>query len=286
MKNVFTLLFLIASITLQLSAQNGTPQNAGARGAAMGNASVTFTDINSAFSNQAGLAFLEELSFTAYGERRFLAEGLNSFLFAAAYPIDKIGTVGLTINYFGFNAYNEQKIGLSYARKLAKNFSLGAQFDYLATRIPDYGTAASFTFEIGMLAQLSKQVTLAAHTYNPINSKVAGLDRLPNLVKIGVGYSPSDKVTLTGELEKDIYNFPLVGKIGVEYRPMKALAIRAGFAANQPTMASFGLGLYLQGLRIDVASSYHQILGLTPSVSISYGLNPKKVSSTPEEINE
>ena len=286
MKNVFTLLFLISSITLQLSAQNGTPQNAGARGAAMGNASVTFTDINSAFSNQAGLAFLEELSFTAYGERRFLAEGLNSFLFAAAYPIDKIGTVGLTINYFGFNAYNEQKIGLSYARKLAKNFSLGAQFDYLATRIPDYGTAASFTFEIGMLAQLSKQVTLAAHTYNPINSKVAGLDRLPNLVKIGVGYSPSDKVTLTGELEKDIYNFPLVGKIGVEYRPMKALAIRAGFAANQPTMASFGLGLYLQGLRIDVASSYHQILGLTPSVSISYGLNPKKVSSTPEEINE
>jgi hypothetical protein len=286
MKNVFILLFLITSISLELSAQNGTPQNAGARGAAMGNASVTFTDINSAFSNQAGLAFLEELNFTAYGEKRFLAEGLNSFLFAAAYPIDKVGTIGLTVNYFGFNAYNEQKIGLSYARKLAKNFSLGAQFDYLATRIPDYGTASSFTFELGMLAKLSKQVTLAAHTYNPINSKVAGLDRLPNLVKIGVGYSPSDKVTLTGELEKDIYNFPLVGKIGVEYRPMKALAIRAGFAANQPTIASFGLGLYLQGLRIDVASSYHQILGLTPSVSISYGLNPKKVSSTPEETNE
>ena len=191
--------------------------------------------------------------------------------------------MGLTVNYFGFGAYNEQKIGLSYARKLAKNFSLGAQFDYLGTRIPEYGASASFTFELGLLAKLSKQVTLAAHTYNPINSKVAGLDRLPNLVKIGVGYSPSEKVTLTGELQKDIYEFPLVGKIGVEYRPVKALAIRAGFAANQPTIASFGLGIFVQGLRIDVASSYHQILGVTPSVSISYGFNPKKASATPTE---
>lgn len=277
MKNLFTVLFFAISIFSYLHAQNGTPQNAGARGAAMGNASATFTDINSAFSNQAGLAFLEELSFTAYGERRFLADGLNSFLFAAAYPMEKVGTMGLSINYFGFGAYNEQKIGLAYSRKLAKNFSLGAQFDYLGTRIPEYGTAASFTFEVGLLAKISKQVTLAAHTYNPINSKVAGLDRLPNLVKIGVGYSPSEKVTLTGELQKDIYDFPFVGKIGVEYRPVKALAIRAGFAANQPTIASFGLGLYLQqGLQIDMAASYHQILGMTPSVSISYGLKPKQ----------
>ena len=269
MKKYLKLLFFSA-FAFSLHAQNGLPQSAGARGAAMGNASVCFDDINSAFSNQAGLAFLEEISISAYGERRFMAEGLNSYLFAAALPYDKIGTFGLAINYFGFSDYNEQKIGLNYARKLARNFSMGVQLDYLGTSIPNYGTAHSVTIEIGILAKLNEKVRLGAHVYNPVQSKVGTLDRLPTLFSLGMTYEPSKKVFLSAQLDKDIYNHPFVGRFGLEYRPIDALYIRAGVSAAALAQASFGFGLNLKQLKIDFASSYHQVLGFTPAMSIIY----------------
>ncbi len=258
-------------------AQNGMPQNAGARGAGMGNASLTFTDINSIFTNQAGLGYLEHLSFTVYGERRFLvADGLNSFLFGAAYPHKTIGTIGLSVNYFGYGPYNEQKIGLSYARKLFKKMSIGAQFNYLGTRFGDgyYGAAHSFTFEIGILAKVTKHFHLAAHAFSPARIELPNGDALPSIFKLGVAYIPSDKVRITGEMEKDLEN-PFNGRFGVEYHPISILYIRAGVATT-PLVASFGLGLNMKGLKIDMAASYHTVLGVSPSLSVSYIVGDKK----------
>jgi len=281
MKPLFTLLLTIYCLgyTSISMAQNGIPLQAGARGAALGGVGLNFEDINSSFTNQAGLAFIESLSFTAYGERRFLAEGLNSYLFAAALPLDNVGTIGLNFNSFGFASYQEQKIGLAYARKLAKNFSLGVQFDYLSTRIPNYGTAHNVTFEIGILAKLSEQVSIAAHTYNPIHVKLQPLERLPSLFNLGLTYTPSKKVSLLVELEKEIDDQALVGKFGIEYRPMDILSLRAGVSANQPAQVTFGLGLHLDNFTIDLASQYHQILGITPAISLSYQLKPITSSS-------
>jgi hypothetical protein len=262
-------------------AQNGIPQNAGARGAAMGNASLTFTDINSIFTNQAGLGYLEHLSFTAYGERRFVgADGLNSFLFGVAYPHKKIGTVGLSVHYFGYDKYNEQKIGLSYARKLFKRMSIGAQFNYLGTRIGEYGTAHSFTFELGILAKVSKQFHIAAHTFSPVQVQLPNGDVLPSLFKLGIAYIPSSQLRLTAEIEKDLEN-PFNGRFGIEYHPINILYVRAGVSTT-PVMASFGLGLNMKGLKIDIAASYHTVLGITPSLSVSYIVGEKAPSKTSE----
>lgn len=274
MKKYLKLLFFLFT-AFSTYAQNGLPQNAGARGAAMGNAAICFDDINSAFANQAGLAFVNDVSFSAYGERRFMAEGLNSYLFAAALPFDKIGTFGLAINYFGFSDYNEQKIGLNYARKLAKNFSLGVQLDYLGTRIPNYGVAHAVTVELGILAKLNEKVSLGAHVYNPVNAKIGPDDRLPTLFSLGLSYEPSKKVFLSAQLDKDIYNHPFVGRFGLEYRPIDAFYIRAGVSAAALAQASFGIGVNLDQLKIDFASSYHQVLGFTPAFSLSYSIQKK-----------
>ena len=260
-----------------LFAQNGIPQNAGARGAAMGNASLTFTDINSIFTNQAGLGYLENLSFTVYGERRFLvADGLNSFLFGVAYPHKSIGTIGLSVHYFGYGNYNEQKIGLSYARKLFKRMSIGAQFNYIGTRFGDayYGTAHSFTFEVGILTKVTKHFHLAAHVFSPARIELPSGDNLPSIFKLGAAYIPSHKVRITAEIEKDLEN-PFNGRFGIEYHPIDILFVRAGVSTT-PLLASFGLGLNMKGLKIDVATSYHMVLGVTPSISVSYVVSDPK----------
>jgi len=275
----FLSLFVIFMLWANAHAQNGSPSVGGARGLAMGNASATFADINAAYSNQSGLAFLSAANFGVFAEQRFLTGAVNNFNVAAANPFKNIGTFGLTVGYFGFQEYNEQKIGLSYARLLSNNFALGVQFDYLSTRIPTYGQANSFTAELGFLYKMSKTVHLGAHAYNFIRAGLPNGDKLPSIYKIGLAYLPSDKVQLNAELEKDINN-PLNVKLGLEYRPTDKFMLRTGFN-SAPFRISGGLGVQHQGLIIDVGVNYHQILGFSPALSVSYGLNtPKKQPET------
>ena len=258
-------------------AQNGLPATAGARGLGMGNVGTTFQDIYSAFSNQAGLAHLTGLSFAIHAERRFLVEGLNSMSAAFAYPTNS-GTFGLTLNYFGYGAYNEQKIGLNYARKLFDRVSIGAQFDYIGTRFDDpiYGSRASFTFELGVLAKLRKDFLVGAHVFSPIRVQLTedNRDVIPTQFKFGLTYLPNDKLNVTAEIEKDI-DYPVSFKAGMEYFLVEKLAIRAG-VGTQPTQTGFGIGVYLNSVTIDLASSYHWELGFTPSISITYTMKEKK----------
>ena len=276
----YILAALLLSAALPLAAQQGAPTAAGARGIGMAGTGVAFDDVNSAFSNQAGTAFVEQMAFSVYGEQRFFVPGLNTLGFAGLYPVKKIGTVGLTFNYFGFSHLNEQKIGLLYARQLSKNFSLGVKFDYLATRIPDYGMAHNFTAELGLLYKVSKQLSLAAHTYNPFRAKLPSGDNLATVFKLGLMYSPSKQVSITGEVEKDLV-YPISGKIGLEYKPIAALAVRAGFA-SAPFRASFGIGLKWDAFVMDFASSYHETLGFSPALSLAYVMNKKADAAAPK----
>ncbi len=270
-KHIFTLICIFFA-TLPLFAQNGTPNVAGARGLAMGDASVTFRDINSAFSNQAGLAFLDGMSFTAFGEQRFLLAELGSYSAALAYPTNS-GTFGLALNYFGYENFNEQKIGLAYARKLFEGVAIGAQVDYLGTRIPEYGSTGKVTFELGVQADLLENFIVGAHIFSPIRTQLTDdeIDVIPTQLNVGIAYLPTEKVTLIAELEKD-FDYTASFKGGIEYQLVDELSLRVGVGTN-PTQNGFGIGIHLGNLDIDIAAAYHQMLGFTPGASVSYNLS-------------
>ncbi|MEL6717744.1 MAG: hypothetical protein AAFO82_01650 [Bacteroidota bacterium] len=261
--------FLLFSFVC-LFAQNNQSPVAGAKGAAMGNTGLLFTDINSAFVNQAGLANLEGFAGSIFAERRFLNSPINNISGVVAAPIG-LGTFALTINSFGIENYQEQKIGLAYARQLLDGLSIGVQFDYLSTNIPQYGSAGVFTFEAGLQAQLLKDLSFGFHLYSPAQIDLVEDLPLPTIYKAGLAYTPSDKVFLTVEVEKDI-DYPVRFKAGVEYQFSETFFLRTG-VATQPTLASLGIGvLFNERLAIDISASYHQILGVSPSVGLSYQL--------------
>lgn len=271
MQKLLTLVFLL--IGWMASAQNGAPPVAGARGAAMGNAAVTFTDIYSAFSNQAGLGLLEQSAIAVTGEQRFLLNEIRSISAAAAYPTTS-GTIALTANYFGFDDFNEQRFGLAYGRKLFDQLSIGAQFVALNTRIPEYGNNTVFTFEIGVLSEILPDLTLGAHIYSPVRIELVPDEDLPAIFNLGLAYHPSEKVTLNAQVEK-ADEYPARVRAGVEYQLIDPLYLRVGIVTD-PSVFSFGLGLQLDnGLAIDVASSYQQLLGFTPTVSLIYAFGSK-----------
>ncbi len=264
------LLFLLlwCCTTIALSGQNGAPIIAGAKGAAMGNASVSFTDINSIFSNQAGLAYLQETAVILVGQRRFQNADINSYAIGAAYPTNS-GTFGLNLQYYGFDVFNEQKVGLSYARKLFDRLAIGAQVDYLTTRIPEYGSATNLTFEFGVHSQIMEDFFLAAQVYSPIQVDINETDQLPTIFKLGIAYNFSEKLEMHLEGEKDL-DFPTMFKVGFQYQVVSAFYLRAGISTN-PSLWSFGLAYEMKnGLSFDIASSYHQILGVSPAISVRY----------------
>ncbi len=263
------LFLLLFSLPLPaLLAQNGVPPIGGARATGMGYTGLTFTDINALFSNQAGLAGLERTTATAFAEQRFLLAELGSYSFGFALPTSS-GTFGLSLNHFGFENYNEQRIGLAYGRRLSEKISIGAQALVLNTQIPEYGSRAVATFELGLQAELLPQLQLGIHTYSPVRVSVVGSEYLPSVLRAGIRYAPSDQLQLLAEVEKDI-DYPARAKFGLEYQAAEPLLLRFG-AATQPTNVSFGVGYQvLQQMRLDIASSYHEMLGFSPAAGLAW----------------
>ena len=108
---------------LSLQAQNGAPPVAGARGASLGGVGAAFEDSHSVFANQAGMAFVDDLGFNLLAEQRFLLNAIRTVSAGGVLPV-KAGSFGMTLQYYGTEAYNEQRISLAYGRKLMENFSM------------------------------------------------------------------------------------------------------------------------------------------------------------------
>lgn len=268
LKSTFIFICLCLVSIMSLKAQNSITNHAGARGVAMGNASVTFQDINSVFANVAGLAHLDETGFVLFSEQRFNLKELSTYAAGFALPTNS-GTFGLQIQYFGFEQYNEQKIGLAYSRKLLDRLSIGAQVNYLNFSIPEYGNNGTASFELGIQSNIIDDVILGVHISNPIGQDIVEDDPLPTVFKIGIAYCPSKKVTFGVEVEKDI-DFKSNIKIGIEYILIESLALRVGFG-SEPNLFSFGAGYAIKNqLFVDFGANYHQTLGFSPGLSLRY----------------
>lgn len=270
MKNLY--LFLILLLSYPIFAQNHTPSAAGAQGLSMGGTRTSTQGISAIFGNQAGLTALEQTSFIAFGENRFFLADVNQFSVGCGISTAS-GNFGIALQYFGFEAYNEQKIGLAYARKLFDKLSVGVQLDYLGLRIPDYGNRSNITAEIGLQTQLNPSLCIGIHAFTPFTIAWTDDDFVPTILALGAAWQPSEKVTMTAEIEKDI-NFPVNAKLGLDYRIVEVLSLRIG-VNTYPVQNSFGVGLNLNKLKIDIASVYHQVLGVTTGFSVIYALSEK-----------
>ena len=242
----------------------------GTRSAAMGGCSSTFSDVWSANNNQAGLGLVKSLSTGIYYENRFLLKETGYKAGALVYPT-KRGAFGLSMTSFGFELYHETKTGFSYGQRLGDYLSLGVQINYIDVGFSqEYGNKKTLTGAVGLLAKLNQSLSLGVHVYNPTRSKLAEYndERITSVMKMGLHYRFSEKVIGIVEAEKDIH-YPTILKMGVEYHPNDVLYLRGGLSTG-PVLNTFGLGIKLQAFSLGIASSYHQTLGVTPSIALVY----------------
>lgn len=267
----FTILsLLLISILPRLSASDHI-FIIGANNTAMGNATVMRYDLWSAFHNQAGLAHLQTMNAGFYYESRFTMKELGMQAFTFALPTST-GTFAASFANYGYSKYFEQQAGLAYAKAFGDKFSAGIQFDYLRTFIAEYDEKSNFTFELGIISEPIDNLFIGAHVYNPIITSLTsdGYDKIPTILRIGVGYNINDKAFLCLETEKDIDEKTSI-KVGLEWKLIENLMLRGGIG-NNPLNSSFGIGYRHKKLTTDIAFTYHPILGATPHIGISYGL--------------
>ena len=198
--------------------------------------------------------------------------------FAILHLPTKAGTFSAELNYFGYSSYNESKIGIGFGKQLFDKLSVGIQLDYLNNYIADmYGNAGNVAAEVGVLAEPVENFFIGAHIFNPTKSKIADYneERIPTILKFGMGYKFSDKLMISGETEKDLDYRPSY-KAGVEFMVRENVYLRTGIMVvnsreyTNSVQSCFGLGYVLSSFHADLAFSTDPILGITPHVSISY----------------
>jgi hypothetical protein len=222
-------------------------------------------------SNQAALAQVKTAGVGVFSERRFLLAENSAHALAAVIPTKK-GNFGVQINYAGFANFNEQKAGLAYARSLGSKVDIGVQFNYYGYKIPAYNNASAINFELGTIVHVTDKINAGVHIYNPLSSKLGkgSEEKLAAAYKFGLGYDATDNFYFSTEIVKE-ENQPINVTSGVQYHFEKKFFARAGFRSDNSTGFA-GIGFLYNSFRIDIATSFHPQLGVSPAILLVYNL--------------
>ena len=176
MKSVF--LFLLTSIVCSMLVGQ-TGNKIGARQSALGGSSIMLIDGYSLWNNQAGIGYSDKITFLCSFDNSFLIKELSTKSFGTIYPT-RYGVLGFSFSDFGYQLYSEKSTSLSYGRAFSNKLAFGFSLELINTKTGyDYGRSSSVTIEAGMLYQLSGNLKLGCHVYNPgyINTGAIKLTR-------------------------------------------------------------------------------------------------------------
>ena len=230
----------------------------GARANGMANASACLSGVWSVHNNIAGLAETEDVAAGCTYDAVPSAAFFNRMGAVFAVPL-RSGVTAAGIFRFGDDLYNEQIVSFGFANSFGLA-SLGLKINYCQYRANGLDTRSGVTISFGGIATLTEQLSFGAHIVNinqPIIRRLTG-ERMPTRLIGALAFTPSDKLFLTTDVEKDIEYRP-AWKAGMEYRFVKKVAFRTGFQLH-PNAGFFGLGFKARKFNIDYALQFNALL--------------------------
>lgn len=240
-----------------------------------GGVSVCDASVFSSINNPALLSHMQQWGVGINSEQRFAMPELQTSG-VSGYTTRKHFTAAAHVLHFGYSLFNQQRVGLSLARKLNDQLSLGISAEYVATNAAEYGNSRLIIPSIGVSYRPTNALTFGFYLFNPAQQKysVAMVDPVPTYARVGMSYDISKKVRTLIEFEQMLDQKP-VFRGGLRYHPHPMVWISMG-AASQPAFYTMGAGVLLKQFRLDMAMVVHQIIGITPQLSLSYPLQHGK----------
>ncbi|MFZ1676107.1 MAG: hypothetical protein WAT91_02475 [Saprospiraceae bacterium] len=174
--------------------------------------------------------------------------------------------IALGVQHTGIDGFSEQRITLSYARRLFEKLNLGVQFDLNRNTAEELDDLYATSWSVSIHAPLMKELSMSAWIYNPLGD-IGTLD-LPSMARVGILYKPSEKVGVAVEVEKD-WRHTARFKAGINYRIHPRLALRWG-VGTEPGIINAGISWnLLQNMALSGGWRYHSQLGSSLSAGLS-----------------
>ncbi len=186
------------------------------------------------------------------------------------------GTLGVGASRFGFELYRETRLALSASTAISDDLHLGVTINYFGLGIQNYGTAATFGVDAGLLVRISDDVWWGSLLGN-INAAAIGAskEKLPQILSTGVAFSPVSEALLVAAVTKDIRH-PVQISAGLEYTFLDVFAARVG-TSTEPSIMTAGVGVTVAFGRFDYGFSSHSLLGSTHTISLTIHFNESEV---------
>ena len=252
----FGLILFVLLFAKTGSASFETP-GAGARSIALGGAFTGLVDNSDAiFINPAGIAQIISPDISVFYARPYGMRELAYSSIGAVYP-KSIVSIGAAAQTQGHDLYRESVYILSLARGSSGKVYYGLNVRYMTLQIKNYGSAGSASVDAGVLAKPLQHLSFGASIQNLSRSSIGQEnERVPQIYRAGLHYSPLSQISITLDAYKDV-SFPLEAHYGIEYHLIEQVDLRFG-ASNNPSRFGAGLRTLFErdpgGLRSDNAS--------------------------------
>ncbi|MEZ4906699.1 MAG: hypothetical protein R2771_03425 [Saprospiraceae bacterium] len=270
MRRTYILLAVLLLLSFGTFAQLSVIELYGAKSTGIASVNSVNQDINSIYTNPAGLSKVDGLSMIFGMANQFETIELSSVDFGIAKGLDKFGVFGIGIKKFGFNEYGEFQLSANYARALGSSFFIGTRFNYYNLTITGYGNESVVNADVGLQYFINEKLLFGINLINPFPVNFVGDVDMPTILQAGISYLLSDNLKLHTEIEKHIdYDYML--KFALEYSPLDAFTIYAGYRNDFEQFSDYSFGFrYDMGNNFSIVAStfYNLTYGLSPAVSV------------------
>ena len=241
-------------------------QAVGARSGGLADTFVGWAEgVEGVFWNAGAIAWSHGVSITGGYERPFGMAVLDAQAIGTVASTGRTA-VGLGYQEYGFSLYRERTVGLTLGLRLASRLGLGVRIRRMRLSVDGGGNRGWTAFDLGAKIVLRPKVTLGLAAWN---AGGASVNVLGQGGMAGVGCQVVPNLALLVDVRKEAGRQTGVSA-GVEYCPDRRVMLRMGAGAGGERL-SMGAGVVHRGFRIDYATLYHTVLGLSHRVSLTVG---------------
>ncbi|HMR20244.1 MAG TPA: DNA-binding protein [Sphingobacterium sp.] len=260
------LILLLFSGTLHAQTFNAAPF------LAMGNTGLGQSSLYSITNNPAGIAALKQSQVGLAYQSHFLSSDIQSQAIYAVLPFASSHVVGFGANNYGLKDVSSLLTMRGvYAKRFGQTFATAIAANYHRFYVQNYQSDHTTSLDLGFQYYVGDRVTLGLLIRNATSSVFP--DDTPQYIAqyfaTGFAYSISEQIQVASDIYYDIHNlFNYRG--GLAYRFDHRVVIRGG-AASHPMQYFGGIGLSINKVQVDIASSFHPRLGTSPQLALAYG---------------
>ncbi len=244
------------------------PPSNNAVATSLGGANVTYNNAYSIVNNPAGLAFAQN-AISINGSNYYGISDYSTLNLSFCKAV-KTTQIGFSFQSSPLASQNKHQLHLALSKKISKNISAGVGLNYHNFTNEDsyYKPSHSLSISTGLYYQINSKINIGFAAKNFVRNTLIELpqEKIASEFRIGGDYLVSDGLKIYSDfIQRE--DSPLDFAAGIELKQDKFF-FRGGFS-KESTIA-LGMGYKTAQYLIYFGATYHNQLGISPSLGLDY----------------